>query len=177
MKISLNTIFKPKLIFNKRIFFCQIGENGTIPQYKKKEGDRCTPIGKWKIESIFIRRDKNSKIKLNFFLRNKLICINKNLIWCDDVHSNSYNRLLKQKFDTNTSSFSFENLYRDDDVYDIVLTLNHNKNPTIKNKGSAIFIHCSFQDHRATLGCIALKKNNLKFLINNLQTKNYIYIR
>ncbi|MAJ13540.1 MAG: transpeptidase [SAR116 cluster bacterium] len=177
MKISLNTIFKPKLIFNKRIFFCQIGKNGIIPQYKKKEGDKKTPIGKWKIENIFIRRDKNLKIKLNFFLRNKLIYINKNLIWCDDRNSNSYNRLIKQKKPTKDSSFSYENLYRDDDVYDILLTLNHNKNPTIKNKGSAIFIHCSFQDFRSTLGCIALKKNNLKFLINNLQTRNYIYIR
>ncbi len=168
MKISLNTIFKPKLIFNKRVFFCQIGKNGIIPQYKKTEGDKKTPIGKWKIENIFIRRDKNLKIKLNYFLRNKLIYIKKNLIWCDDKNSNLYNGLIKQKSQTKISSFSYENLYREDDVYDIVLTLNHNKNPTIKNKGSAIFIHCSFKDKRPTKGCVAIEKKELIYIINRL---------
>ena len=49
--------------------------------------------------------------------------------------------------------------------------------PIIPNKGSAIFIHCSFDDLRNTYGCVALKKNNLEFIINNLQKLNYIYIR
>ena len=69
-----------------------------------------------------------------------------------------------------------EKLYRIDDVYDIIINLNYNQNPTIKIKGSAIFIHCSFEDNRSTNGCVALK-NNLKFIINNLQKINYIYIR
>ena len=66
---------------------------------------------------------------------------------------------------------------RDDEVYDIIVELDYNQSPTIRNKGSAIFIHCSFDDSRDTKGCIALKKNNLKHLINNLQKINYIYIR
>ena len=57
------------------------------------------------------------------------------------------------------------------------IEIKHNQKPIIKNKGSAIFIHCSFNDLRSTLGCITLKKNILRFLINNLQKKNYIYIR
>ena len=73
--------------------------------------------------------------------------------------------------------YSHEKLFRCDDVYDIILQLNHNQNPTILNRGSAIFVHCSFNDLRNTNGCIALKKNNLKFIINNLQKINYIYIR
>ena len=31
--------------------------------------------------------------------------------------------------------------YRKENVYDIILVLNYNMNPTKKNKGSAIFIH------------------------------------
>ena len=73
--------------------------------------------------------------------------------------------------------YSHEKLFRSDDVYDIILELNYNQNPTIRNKGSAIFVHCSFNDFRSTNGCIAIKKNNLKFIINNLQNINYIYIR
>ena len=176
MIIFLNTIYKPKLIFKKRVYKCQIGEGGTLPQYKKKEGDKSTPIGKWKILSIFIRRDKKLKLKINKFIRSKVLFFKRNYIWCDDPRSLSYNKLLKVR-DFPNLNFSYEKLYRNDDVYDIILELNQNQNPCIKNKGSAIFIHCSFDDLRSTLGCIAVKKNILKLLINNLQKQNYIYIR
>ena len=77
----------------------------------------------------------------------------------------------------NLAAQQHEKLLRNDDVYDMILTLNYNQDPTIRNKGSAIFVHCSFNDLRHTNGCIAIKKNNLKFIINNLQKINYIYIR
>ena len=67
-------------------------------------------------------------------------------------------------------------MFRDDDVYDYFIELNYNRKPIIKGKGSAIFIHISFENLRPTNGCIALSKKNLKFLINNLQKINYIYI-
>ena len=73
-------------------------------------------------------------------------------------------------------NFRFEELFRDDNVYDYFIDLNYNRKPIIKGKGSAIFIHSSFDDLRPTNGCIALSKKNLKFLINNLQKINYIYI-
>ena len=62
MIIYLNTIYKSKLIFKKKIFFCQLGKNGKVPNYKKREGDKCTPAGKFMIESIFFRRDKKLNI-------------------------------------------------------------------------------------------------------------------
>ena len=54
MRILVNTIYKSKLIFNKRVYECQVGKNGILPQYKKIEGDKSTPMGKWKILTIFI---------------------------------------------------------------------------------------------------------------------------
>ena len=173
MKIFLNTIYKSKLIFKNRVYKCQIGKNGTIPQYKKKEGDKSTPLGKWKILSIILRKDRNFNFKINKLIKSKVRYLKKHYLWCDDPESLKYNKLVKNK----NFNFSHEKLYRNDNIYDIILELNHNQSPSIKNKGSAIFIHCSFGDLRPTLGCVALKKNNLKFLINNLQKQNYIYIR
>ena len=147
-----------------------------MPIFKKREGDKCTPLGKWKLENIYLRKDKKLNLRLNKLIRKKTIFIDKNFVWCDDPFNFHYNKLMKLKQNENKSQFSYENLYRKDDVYDIVIEINYNKKPIIKNKGSAIFIHCSFDDRRSTLGCVALKKNNLKFIINNLQTKNYIYI-
>jgi L,D-peptidoglycan transpeptidase YkuD (ErfK/YbiS/YcfS/YnhG family) len=48
--------------------------------------------------------------------------------------------------------------------------------PTIKNKGSAIFIHISKRNYRATSGCIALNKLNLIELLENINTKTKIKI-
>ena len=176
MRILVNTIYKSKLIFNKRVYECQVGKNGILPQYKKIEGDKSTPMGKWKILTIFIRRDKKLKLKLNKYIKNKIVFIKKNFIWCDDIKSFHYNKLLKVN-DLSNLNYSYEKLFRDDEVYDIILELNQNQRPCIKNKGSAIFIHCSFNDLRSTFGCVALKKNILNLLINNLQKQNYIYIR
>ena len=53
MIIYLNTIYKSKLIFKKKIFFCQLGKNGKVPNYKKREGDKCTPIGKFILNLFF----------------------------------------------------------------------------------------------------------------------------
>ena len=175
MKITLNTIYKPKIFFKNRVFFCQIGKNGTAVKFKKKEGDKKTPLGKWRLENIFLRKDKKLNVKIKKSIKKKIIYITPDLVWCDDPKSLFYNVLKKNI--NKTFNFSYENLYRKDDVYDIIVEINYNKFPIIKNKGSAIFIHCSFNDFRSTLGCVALKKNFLKFLINNLQTKNYIYIK
>ena len=174
MALYLNTIYKYKLIFKKKIFFCQLGKNGKVPNYKKREGDKCTPAGKFIIKSIFFRRDKKLNISFKKSTKRKTFYIYENYGWCDDVNSKKYNKLVKL---TPNFNYSHEKLHRCDDVYDIILELNYNKNPIIRNKGSAIFIHCSFDDLRDTNGCVALKKNNLKFIINNLQKINYIYIR
>ena len=56
--------------------------------------------------------------------------------WCDDIRSTKYNKLIKYPF-----KYSSEKLYRRDNIYDIIVVLNYNINPTIKNRGSAIFIH------------------------------------
>ena len=176
MKIKLNSIFKPKIIFKSRVFKCQIGKNGKVLIHNKKEGDKSTPIGKWKILNIYLRNEIKLNLTLKKSLQKKIIYIQRNYIWCDDVDSKFYNKLVKTK-NINNISYSFEKMFRDDDAYDIVIEIDHNQKPIIKNKGSAIFIHCSFDDLRSTNGCIAIKKNALKFLINNLQNKNYIYIQ
>jgi L,D-peptidoglycan transpeptidase YkuD (ErfK/YbiS/YcfS/YnhG family) len=49
-------------------------------------------------------------------------------------------------------------------------------NPTVKNKGSAIFIHLTNKFYKQTKGCIALKKNNLIKLIENISANTKIKI-
>ena len=83
--------------------------------------------------------------------------------WCNDIKSKDYNKLISFPF-----KFTAEKLYRKDNIYDLILVLNYNMNPIRKGKGSAIFIHIAKNNYRATEGCVALKKNILKKIINKL---------
>ena len=163
------------LIVGKKIFKCQLGDKGTKSFSRKVEGDKATPTGKFKLNSIYFRKDKvlRSYFRKNYSL--KTYQITKNCGWCDDVNSSKYNKYVNKRnylFDT-----KHENLWREDNAYDIIIVISYNIKPTIKNKGSAIFIHCSFNDYRNTSGCIALKKADLIDIIKKLKDNTYLEIK
>ena len=153
------------LKFNKHKFRCALGKEGVGK--KKTEGDNITPKGNYKIIDIYYRRDRIKKITSKI----KLLKIYKNMGWCDDPTSKKYNRLILLP-----SKWGHEKLYREDHVYDLVIVLNYNMRPVIKNKGSAIFIHISKKNYAATKGCIALKKKDLLKLISIIDKNEEIKI-
>ena len=71
---------------------------------------------------------------------------------------------------------SYEKLWLRENIYDIILVLNYNMDPVIKNKGSAIFLHIAKSKYQATKGCIAISKRNIKLLINELNLKTKLNI-
>ena len=146
-------------------FKCALGKAG-IGQ-KKLEGDQITPKGTYKIVKIYFRKDRLKKISSKF----KLIEIKKNMGWCDDPKSKKYNQLIKLP-----SKYSHENLYRENSIYDLILVLNYNMNPIIKNKGSAIFIHIANKKFKNTEGCIAIEKKNLVRLVKIINKKTLVII-
>ena len=171
--INLNKKYFLKV--GKKVFGCQIGAGGLKPAAKKVEGDKTTPIGKWRLVKLYYRADRVLRPKSKKKSTLKIKRITKYCGWCDDIRSNYYNKYLNINNLTSPKT-GFEKLWRKDNAYDIVIQISHNINPTIKNKGSAIFIHCSFSDGRNTAGCIALKKKDLIFLIKNLTDKTFIKI-
>ena len=159
---------------NENKYLCQLGENGLIEEKNKIEGDKATPLGQRIIKSIYYRADKiNLKInKYNISL--PLKTITPNCGWCDDLTSQFYNQYVFIKNNHLKPQFHYEKLWREDDVYDIVLVIDYNLDPIIKGKGSAIFIHCSFKDIRSTSGCVALDKKQLIKLTQSLTKKTII---
>jgi L,D-peptidoglycan transpeptidase YkuD (ErfK/YbiS/YcfS/YnhG family) len=146
-------------------FKCALGKAGIGK--KKLEGDQITPKGTYKIVEIYCRKDRLKKISSKF----KLIEIKKNMGWCDDPKSKKYNQLIKLP-----SKYSHENLYRENSIYDLILVLNYNMNPIIKNKGSAIFIHIANKKFKNTEGCIAIEKKNLVRLVKIINKKTLVII-
>ncbi len=90
--------------------------------------------------------------------------------WCDDVNSPYYNQLIKFPFKK-----SAEKLYLKKNIYDLILILNYNTKPTIKNKGSAIFLHIANKNFNPTKGCIAIKKKDLIKILPLITKKTYIF--
>ena len=164
------------LRIGNKAFRCQIGAAGFKRSTLKVEGDKATPIGKWKLESIHYRSDRMLKPKFKKKNILKINPITQNCGWCNDINSNSYNKYIKIN-NSRSPNISYESLWRKDNAYDIIIVTSHNLRPTIKNKGSAIFLHCSFSDNRSTSGCVALKKKNLAFLLKNLKEKKFIQIQ
>ena len=153
------------LKFKNLKFKCALGKAGIGK--KKIEGDNITPKGTFEIVKIYYRDDRIKKI----YSKIKAFKINNKMGWCDDSNSKKYNQLIKLP-----SKYSHEKMYRKDNVYDLVIVLNYNMNPIIKNKGSAIFIHVAKKNYKKTAGCIALKKKNLVKLIKNIKNKTKIII-
>ena len=71
-------------------------------------------------------------------------------------------------------NYSYEKLYRKDNVYDIIVVLNYNLNPIRRGKGSAIFLHVAKRNYNKTHGCVALKKNELLHLLSKIKKNTQI---
>ena len=92
--------------------------------------------------------------------------------WCDDPNSKMYNKLIKFPF-----PLSAERLFLKKNLYDLILVINYNTNPIVKNKGSAVFLHLSDKKFSPTKGCVAIKKKDFIKLIPNIKKRTKIIIR
>ena len=162
MHILIN---KKYLTYDQYKVKCTVGKRGI--GYKKKEGDFITPIGKYKIKYVLYRKDRTKKIQSKL----RKITIKKNMGWCNDPKSKQYNKLINLPF-----NYSYEQLFKKENVYDIILVLNYNMRPVKKDKGSAIFIHVAKKNYRRTQGCVAVKKSDLLKILKEVKINTKVKI-
>ena len=135
---------KDTLIFEDFEFKCTIGKKGLSKN--KKEGDKKTPTGRFKLGNLYFRSDRIKKPETVI----KSVPIKKNMGWCDDVKSKKfYNKLINIK-----NKIRHERLYRKDFKYDLFIPLSYNTNPVKIGKGSAIILHLT-KNYKPTAGCIS----------------------
>ena len=162
----MHIIIKNKsLTYNDYKVKCSVGKRGI--GVKKREGDLITPKGTFKITKLLYRKERVRNLKTSL----KKNIIYKRMGWCDDARSKSYNKLIKFPF-----KYSFEKLYRRDNIYDIILVLNFNMDPIEKYKGSAIFIHVAKNNYKRTKGCIAIKKKDFIHLLRKINKKTKVRV-
>ena len=152
------------LFHNGTKYSCFIGKNGI--RRLKKEGDWCTPTGKFTLGPVYYRKDKINRLETKL----KCFTIKKNMYWEDNPNSKNYNSLSISNRKSN------EMLYRKDNIYDIIIVINYNTKPVTPGYGSAIFIHIAKNSFLPTKGCIALKKKDLVSIIKKLRLTDKLLV-
>jgi L,D-peptidoglycan transpeptidase YkuD (ErfK/YbiS/YcfS/YnhG family) len=138
---------------------CSIGRGGLIGAADKKEGDGASPIGVWPIRGVLLRPNR---VALPKGMQLPWRWIRPEDGWSDDAEDPAYNKPVRHPH-----RYSAERLWRDDELYDVVVVLGYNDAPPEPGEGSAIFFHC-WRDGDPTEGCVAIGKAELLALLPRL---------
>jgi len=136
---------------------CAIGRGGVLPAHDKREGDGASPAGDWTMRRVLYRPDHVSPPPQTDL---PLAPIAVDDGWCDAADDAAYNRPVKRPY-----AASHESMWREDELYDIVVVLGHNDDPVVPGMGSAIFLHIARPDYEPTAGCIALTRADLEAVL------------
>jgi len=138
------------LRFGNRVYNCALGREGLHTE--KVEGDGVSPIGTYPLRTVLYRPDRISAIETGL----STAPIRQDSGWCDDPTKPDYNKPITFPFDGNA-----EHLWRNDNLYDVIVVLGHNDDPVVAGAGSAIFMHVAGSDYPPTEGCVALAISDL----------------
>ncbi len=84
--------------------------------------------------------------------------------WCDDRADFRYNQRIKMPFLAH-----HEDLWREDEIYDVLIPIGYNDDPIVRGRGSAIFLHIARDGCPPTDGCVALLREDLSKLLSHPQ--------
>ena len=144
---------------------CCLGKNGAT--WNKKEGDKKTPKGTYKIENLYYRKDRKKKPSTLL----KCIEIKNHMGWCNDIRfPKKYNKFFKIQ-----KKIRHEKLRRIDYKYDFLIPIKYNFNKPISNKGSCIFIHLT-KNYKPTAGCVALREKDFLIMLKLIKRNSKIKI-
>ena len=147
---------------------CALGSGGVKPAAEKREGDGASPGGLWPLRRVLYRPDKGPEPRTGLPIEP----IHRHDGWCDDPMDPLYNRPVNLPYPART-----ERLWRDDDLYDLLVVLGHNDGPVIPGAGSAIFLHLARPDYGPTEGCVALARADLEALLAAAEPGDELEIR
>ncbi|MBL0897542.1 MAG: L,D-transpeptidase family protein [Reyranella sp.] len=133
---------------------CALGAGGV--REDKVEGDAATPVGEFPLRRIYYRNDRIVLPRVELPARP----INERDGWCDDPRSPTYNRLVRIP-----NEWSHEKMWREDELYDVVVVVGYNDDPPEGEWGSAIFLHLARAASSPTHGCVAFARDDLLELL------------
>jgi L,D-peptidoglycan transpeptidase YkuD (ErfK/YbiS/YcfS/YnhG family) len=133
----------------------------------KREGDGATPRGRFRPLRLWWRADRAPRPRTLLPVRR----IDPAIAWCEDPADPRYNRPFRR-----SAHETGDRLWRDDQLYDFVVEINHNARPRIAGRGSAVFVHVVRPAHSPTAGCVALARPVLVRLLGRAGPRTRIWI-
>jgi L,D-peptidoglycan transpeptidase YkuD (ErfK/YbiS/YcfS/YnhG family) len=133
----------------------------------KREGDGATPAGRFRLVRLWWRPDRTPRPRTPLPVRR----IAPDLAWSEDPRDRRYNRPFRR-----SATEAGDRLWRDDQLYDLIIEIDHNSRPRIAGRGSAVFLHVARPDRSPTAGCVAFGANDLRRLLARLGPKTRIDI-
>jgi L,D-peptidoglycan transpeptidase YkuD (ErfK/YbiS/YcfS/YnhG family) len=152
----------------RRFAPCALGRSGVKAPPFKAEGDGASPVGVWPLRRVLYRADRIREPDTGLPIAE----IAPDDGWCDAPGDPAYNRQVKLPYAAST-----EALWRDDEVYDLIVVLGYNDDPVVSGAGSAIFLHVASADHYFTEGCVAMEFDDLKELLREARAGDALEIR
>ena len=133
----------------------------------KREGDGGTPRGSFRLRQLWWRSDRLARPATLLPARR----IGPQDAWCEDPADRRYNRAM-----VIASDGAGDRLRRADQLYDLIIELDHNTRPRVSRRGSAVFVHIARPGLAPTAGCVAMPKPRLRQLLARLGPKTRIII-
>jgi len=133
----------------------------------KREGDGGTPRGEFRLVRLWWRADRLPRPQTLLPVRR----IGRDDAWCEDPADRRYNQAFRR-----SASEPGDRLRRADNLYDIIIEIDHNTRPRVAGRGSAVFIHLARRAFAPTAGCVALTPRDLRVLLARISPKTRILI-
>ncbi|MEM6277302.1 MAG: L,D-transpeptidase family protein [Pseudomonadota bacterium] len=146
-----------------RLLPCSIGKGGV--SRRKKEGDGATPKGTHRLVGMLYRPDRMTRPA------DWALPIRPGDLWSDDPNHEDYNLMVRAPY-----GYSHERLRRGDPLYDLIILTDWNWPYAVKGRGSAIFIHQWRKPGHPTEGCIALSRENLRWLAPRIRHETRLIV-
>jgi L,D-peptidoglycan transpeptidase YkuD (ErfK/YbiS/YcfS/YnhG family) len=143
-----------------------VGKGGIVKI--KREGDGATPAGAFGLPFGMYRADRVKPPPTAL----SMTALRENDAWIDDPRDARYNRLVGLPYPAHV-----ERLWRGDGVYDVLIVVDYNMNPTTPGAGSAIFLHVARPNFTPTVGCVAIERDVLLHLLEKLGPRSTLTIR
>jgi L,D-peptidoglycan transpeptidase YkuD (ErfK/YbiS/YcfS/YnhG family) len=134
----------------------------------KREGDGATPRGRFRLRRLWWRADHGPRPPTLL----PAARIDRRLAWCEDPGNRRYNQPFRR-----LANEPGDRLWRNDQLYDLIIEIDHNTRPRIAHRGSAVFLHVARPDRSPTAGCIAFAALDLRRLLARLGPKTRILIQ
>jgi L,D-peptidoglycan transpeptidase YkuD (ErfK/YbiS/YcfS/YnhG family) len=142
-----------------------LGRGGILAN--KREGDGGTPRGEFRLVRLWWRADRHPRPPTRLPARR----ITRDVAWCEDPQDRRYNRWFRRAPDS-----PGDRLWRDDQLYDFIIEIDHNTRPRVAGRGSAVFIHVARQGFRPTAGCVAMTLPRLRWLLGRVGPKTRLAV-